>query len=31
MSFLEKRRFPGRIGDYARIVPAWPGRPEGMA
>ncbi|MET8534264.1 crotonase/enoyl-CoA hydratase family protein [Streptomyces sp. NPDC005065] len=28
-SFLEKRapKFPGRIGDYSDIVPAWPSRP----
>jgi enoyl-CoA hydratase/carnithine racemase len=31
-SFLEKRppKFPGRVGDFADIVPAWPARPENM-
>jgi enoyl-CoA hydratase/carnithine racemase len=31
-SFLEKRppKFPGRIGDFADLVPPWPARPENM-
>jgi enoyl-CoA hydratase/carnithine racemase len=31
-SFLEKRppKFPGRIGDFAGIVPPWPARPDTM-
>jgi enoyl-CoA hydratase/carnithine racemase len=31
-SFLEKRppAFPGRVGDFADIVPTWPVRPENM-
>jgi enoyl-CoA hydratase/carnithine racemase len=31
-SFLEKRppTFPGRVGDYADVVPPWPARPENM-
>jgi enoyl-CoA hydratase/carnithine racemase len=31
-SFLEKRppKFPGRVGDYLDIVPAWPTRPADM-
>jgi enoyl-CoA hydratase/carnithine racemase len=31
-SFLEKRppKFPGRIGDYLDVVPAWPTRPADM-
>jgi enoyl-CoA hydratase/carnithine racemase len=31
-SFLEKRppKFPGRIGDFADVGPAWPVRPEDM-
>lgn len=33
MSFLEKRppKFPGRVGDYADIVPDWPVPPEGLS
>ncbi|HEY4419634.1 MAG TPA: crotonase/enoyl-CoA hydratase family protein [Pseudonocardia sp.] len=31
-SFLEKRppKFPGRVGDYLDVVPAWPTRPADM-
>jgi enoyl-CoA hydratase/carnithine racemase len=31
-SFLEKRppEFPGRVGDFADVVPPWPVRPEDM-
>ena len=31
-SFLEKRppKFPGRVGDYVDVVPAWPTRPADM-
>jgi enoyl-CoA hydratase/carnithine racemase len=31
-SFLEKRppKFPGRVGDYADVVPPWPARPENL-
>jgi enoyl-CoA hydratase/carnithine racemase len=31
-SFLEKRppKFPGRVGDFADVVPPWPARPENM-
>jgi enoyl-CoA hydratase/carnithine racemase len=31
-SFLEKRppKFPGRVGDYLDVVPAWPSRPADM-
>ncbi|WP_433298022.1 crotonase/enoyl-CoA hydratase family protein [Pseudonocardia sp. CA-142604] len=31
-SFLEKRppKFPGRVGDYLDVVPAWPARPADM-
>ncbi|GAA1227209.1 crotonase/enoyl-CoA hydratase family protein [Pseudonocardia alaniniphila] len=31
-SFLEKRppKFPGRVGDYLDVVPAWPTRPPDM-
>jgi enoyl-CoA hydratase/carnithine racemase len=31
-SFLEKRppKFPGRIGDFADVVPPWPVRPQDM-
>lgn len=31
-SFLEKRppKFPGRIGDFAGLVPPWPARPDDM-
>ena len=32
-SFLEKRppKFPGRVGDYLDVVPAWPTRPADMS
>jgi enoyl-CoA hydratase/carnithine racemase len=32
-SFLEKRppKFPGQVGDFADVVPAWPVRPENIA
>jgi hypothetical protein len=31
-SFLEKRppKFPGRVADFADVVPLWPLRPETM-